>query len=271
MDTIDTLRKTLEHKIELDWNSKWHSFGIYDIDKLNRRAKFYEALAADISHISHISVSRDTVQRFNKGEGGDSKASLHAFSKYLGYTSFEDYSSKNTENPSSKSNQNLILISILTLLSGVMIHSLYVKPQNEKKEIVKVIIHANEVQFNIFKSMKLSDSTKLEDLYTKNSTARKSIMTLLKESQKNKRRINFPEDNPSFSKVHDVRVINVASNVAVVETTEHWFLKWYDTELGKYTVSYNQKNKQIYELEKENNNWKIKNNYYEGKASKIDY
>ena len=271
MNPIARLRKSLESKIEHDWNNNWADFGSYNVDKLNRRAKFYEALAADISKVSHISVSRDTVQRFNKGEGGDSKASLNAYAKYLGFLSFDDYSKKTQIKSTSTSAKNIFLIFATVILSSTVGYFVYLKPQQEKKEIIRIVNLANQTQFEIFKSMHLHDSTKLDDLYLRNSNARKSIVTLLKESQKNKRRINQPEDNPSFSKVHDVKIINVTSDLAIVETIEHWFLKWYDTDLEKYTVSYNQKNKQIYELEKDNKKWKIKNNYYEGKATKIEY
>jgi hypothetical protein len=271
MKSIVALRYALETKIYNEWDTKWSAICVYDSDKINRKAKFYEALAVDISHKSKITVSRDTVQRFNKNMGGDSNVSLQAFSKYLGFDSFEQFESslKKSINKRLKPKTILFPAAILTIIA--LSYQFLYEPYQIKKQIISTIISANQCQFNAFKNLNLNDTIKIDKFYHKLGSARKSIVTLLRESSKNARRIDFPTDNPSFYTIHDARVIELTQINAIIKTTEHWFLKWYDVELKKYTVSYDLKNEQIYELEKIKNEWKIKNNFYEGKATKIDY
>jgi hypothetical protein len=271
MTKINQLRLEFEEKLKRDWDSKWNVVCKYDEGKINRKAKFYEALAADISAATNISVSRDTVQRFNKGDGGDSKASLEAYARYIGYKSREDFEVLNEKDNQNKVKLKWFLgIVIMTLIAASFYVFLF-QPYRQKKEILKVIENANRTQFQVFKRLDLKDSVKIDSFYTRTGSARKSIITLMKESQNGNRRIDVPTDNPSYYTIHEKRVVEININHAIVKTKEHWFLKWYDTGIKKYKVSYDHLNEQIYQLINIDGVWKIENNFYEGKATNIDF
>lgn len=271
MTKVNQLRLELEEKLKRDWDSKWNVVCKYDEEKINRKAKFYEALAADISAVANISVSRDTVQRFNKGDGGDSKASLEAYVRYVGYNSWEDFEGLNNKNNIKKAKLKWLVGSMILVVLAVSYYSFLFYPNCQKEEILKVLENANRTQFLAFKRLDLKDSVKIDSFYTRYGSARKSIMTLIRESQEGNRRIDVPIDNPSYYTIHEKRVLEINSNHAIVKTKEHWFLKWYDTDIRKYKVSYDHLNEQIYELINVNGVWKIEHNFFEGKASNIDF
>lgn len=271
MEHINTLRELFEEKLRVEWDGKWASICLYDTEKLNRKAKFYEALAAEITLQTNVSVSRDTVLRFNKGEGGDSKSSLNAFSKYLGYSSYEAFALSFDSKTKRQDYLKYTVIAFLSLGLIAYFFKFWYVPNKEKKDIITVISEANLRQFTAFRDLNLKDTIRIDSFYTKTGSARKSIVTLLKQSAKCNRRIDIPIDNPSFYKIHSLRVVELSEKEAIVKTKEHWFLKWYDMKEEKYTVSYDHENEQLYELEKENETWKIKNDFFEGKATKIDY
>jgi hypothetical protein len=271
MDKINQMRLEFEEKLKKDWDSKWNVVCKYDEGKINRKAKFYEALAADINAATNISVSRDTVQRFNKGEGGDSKASLEAYARYIGYKSWEDFEGLNEKDNENKVKLKWFVGIVIMAIIAASFYVFLLQPYRQKKEILKVIENANRIQFLAFKRLNLKDSVKIDSFYTRSGSARKGIITLIKESQHGNRRINVPIENPSYYIIHEKRVVELKNNQAIVKTKEHWFLKWYDTGVRKYTVSYDQLNEQIYQLKNIDGHWKIENNFFEGKASKIDF
>ncbi len=271
MSKINQLRLELEEKLKGDWDSKWKVVCLYDEEKINRKAKFYETLAADITALTNISVSRDTVQRFNKGEGGDSKASLEAYCRYLGYESLEDFEGRNELDNLERKNSKWVIVMVLCLSIVASFYRFAYLPYLQKKHILHIIENANRIQFLAFKRLDLNDSVKIDSFYTRTGSARKSIITLIKESQNGNRRIDLPVDNPSYYTIHEKRVVEINKNHAIVKTKEHWFLKWYDTGLRKYTVSYDHLNEQIYQLINIDGVWKIENNFFEGKATNIDF
>lgn len=271
MNHIEKLNSLLDKKLENEWNNKWKNFGSIGKGKYNRRSKFYETLAADISAKSGIKVSRDTVQRFNKAEGGNSKYTLDAISKYLG---FEDFDSFQQEGQSKgrevwlKSFGYWWLIIPFFLVAFFVFNKFYLEPKEEKITIENVIFKANEIQFKAFEKL---DTLGLYKLYTKDGSAKKGIITVIDLARQNNRWISHPNNNPSCFKILDSKVLEHTDSTALVKTEEQWFLKWYDLDDERYTVSYDKRNTQYYELRKENEQWKIHNNFYEGKASPIDF
>jgi hypothetical protein len=268
---IGLLRAELEKKAKNEWEEKWSDFGIYDSSKQNRRSKFYTSFAEDISQKSSYHISRDTINRFDKNLGGDSISSLDAYSRYLGFDSFEDFSNKFSIQKTPKSSnkyKKAALVMFTFLVSIIILFFTFISPTLEKKAIKNLIIKANEVQFEAYKSL---DTLNIITYYHPEGSAYKAIVTLIKINQQNSRRICFPSENPSFQKVFTCEVESLKGNKAIVKTTEHWFLKWFDTDLKKYVVSYDEKNDQLYELIKEDNTWRIMHNYFEGKASSIDF
>lgn len=273
MEISHFLRESLEIKIKTEWDEKWSNFGPHSEDKLNRRTKFYEALALDITKVSGVVISRDTAMRFCNEKGGESQNSLLAFAKYLGFTSLE---ALETELSPKKETYKIIHYAIYLSLSTFFIITIiwyiwYWIPTKERLNIIKVIEDANQVQFEMYRTLELKDSLILDNFYTKMGSAKKAIITVIKQNSTKPRRINLPLDNPSFYKIFTKQVLTIDSDVATVKTTEHWFLKWYNIETNKYEVSYDVKNEQFYELMKQDGRWKIDHNFYEGKASRIDY
>ncbi|AWV99029.1 hypothetical protein [Arcticibacterium luteifluviistationis] len=272
MEFIEKLRIKFEAKLKNEWEEKWSSFGTYDSDKNNRRSKFYTALAQSISKRSTYPISRDTISRFDKGEGGDSLPSLDAYARYLDFKSFDDFELKNS--PKSKKTDWLnkaFLIPSLLVLFSVTTYYFFIKPYLSKAEITELVQKANKTQFDAYVNLPKIDSLKLSNYYEPSKSAYKSAISVLTNNLKANRRICLPVNNPSYYKVFSIEVISLKNNKAIVQTDEHWFLKWYDLIQGKYTVSYDVRNKQIYEVEQKDAQWKITHNYFEGQARPITY
>ncbi|SOE22288.1 hypothetical protein SAMN06298216_2733 [Spirosomataceae bacterium TFI 002] len=267
---IEYLSESLENKILNDWEEKWSTFGTYDPLKNNRRSKFYETLASEISDKSGIKISRDTIHRFDNGEGGNSKYTLESISTYLELESFEDYIQA-SEKPTSLFHSKLgkgLQIGLLLIPVFFLSHRFFVRPTQIKNNIEKTIIAANEAQFKAFKNL---DTTSLGQYYVANGAALKSIVCVINENKKVNRSISLPGYNPSFYDIMSLRVVEVRDTTATAITEEHWLIKWYDQKKEKYTVGYDVTNKQYYELKLVNKQWKIDHNIYEGKATAIDF
>ncbi len=279
MNHSNILRFKLEEKIQLEWEQKWFSFGIYDAKKQNRRSKFYEILAKEISDQTGFHISRDTVFRFNQGDGGDSLASLIVFAKYLGYDDYEDFKVKNPVVNSSFDaskkvrdiKQEVIIIGVLLAFFIVFASYKFIINSRERASIIELIHKANEAQFEAYKQLPRIDSMVLSNYYLKPGNAYKSILAVLYQNQAKGRQICEPKYNPSYFKILDTQILKIKDKQAIVQTEEHWFLKWYDIHQKQFVVSYDVKNQQLYELKKVNDSWFIEHNFFEGKATKIDY
>jgi hypothetical protein len=279
MDCLDKLRNDLELKIKTDWLEKWHSFGEYNTQKTNRKSKFYQALAFDIFENTKVKISRDTVQRFDQAIGGDSPASLQAFCIYLGFDTIEAFEKANECNKitevaelekkrplNGKKALQYLSIIVFGYVAYLVANSYY-----EAHLIKNAIINGNKCQFETYKKLPKLDTLQISNYYSKGSNASKSIITVLLGSQKGNRVIGQPSYNPSFYKIMDIDVLSIKNNIAIVETDEQWFLKWYDTKANRFSLSYDVQNKQLYELEKTGDKWMIVNNYFVGKATVIPY
>lgn len=271
MNSRSPLVYAFEEKIQKEWEEKWASFGVYDSLKFNRRSKFYESLAAEISDQTGIKIGRDTIRRFDEGKGGNSKNSLEAISRYVGYDSLEEFEKSLSQPKRSKQLKSILLvISGLGLISLFIVgfYSFYWKAEQEKKELILLLEMANAQQFNAFQAL---DTTKLSLYYTHNGSAIKGIKTVINESLSARRTIKAPKDNPSFHKILNAKIVDLNDSTAKALTQEHWFLRWYDKLDKRFEVSYDEKNEQYYEFKKVNGVWKIHNNFFPGKATVIDY
>ncbi|MFT7248274.1 MAG: hypothetical protein ACI97P_001052 [Arcticibacterium sp.] len=170
-----------------------------------------------------------------------------------------------------KSNPKIAFVMLGIACIATLFYFFILEPIKEKSQIINTIELANKSQFEAFQRLPIIDSTFLLKHYQRDGNAYKVILTLLKNNKSNTIRINQPNGNPSFQKVFSCKVMKLKSGIAIAKTSEHSFLKWYNTELAKYVVSYNEKNEQLYELIKERDKWKITHNYFEGKATPINY
>jgi hypothetical protein len=283
MDCLEKIKLELEQKIYDDWEQKWASFGEYNIEKANRKAKFYQALASEITANTRLVISRDTVYRFDQANGGASSGSLYIFSKYLGYQSWEHYkAATNCQQPAFETTidapteikykipKKQLAYFGSTLLLGLILGWFY-NNNKEKSAIEAVIYKANLCQFNTFKKLPILDTTSIDSFYVQKGNSRSSIITVLLGSLKGNRVIAQPRHNPSFYKILSTEILNMKDTSAIVQTSEHWFLKWYDFKAQRYSISYDVKNNQLYELVKQGDRWLILNDFFEGKATTIDY
>ncbi len=273
---INKLTLQFEDKLKLDWPQKWGEFGNYNPEKLNRRSKFYTALAMEISKRTGINISRDTIQRFDQNKGGDSTQTLNIVAKYLDYEHFDAFSAfqikqlaDGKQPRNTKNNIKIAKIGASILLISALGYSLLIKPYTEKQKILKVITEANQAQFMSFGQLPIIDTLKIEKYYSKKGNAWPAILTSLITRNADSLTISQPKINPSYYKLFEARVISINAEKAIVETDEYWFLKWYKTDSKTFVSSYDVKNTQLYELEKINDNWIILNNFFEGKAKPI--
>jgi hypothetical protein len=98
----------------------------------------------------------------------------------------------------------------------------------------------------------------------------KEIVNILTRHQK-KGWIISNQLNPSTKRLMSVNVKNITSSEAVVNTSECWYLHWFDMSSGSYTYIYRETNRQKYIVKKEPFGWKIFRNLRPSPRSTIPH
>jgi hypothetical protein len=201
---------------------------------------------------------------------------LNVISIYLGYESFEDFCANRKEikiEPQKTTKKNVwpLILTFLAVLGMSLALAFYFfqKRNVEEDQLRKTIEAANAYQFETYKKLPAIDTSQLLKFYTKYGSAKKIIIQILTKHKQKNRVISFPADNPSYFTVQQIFKPKYEKDKIIVETKEHWYLRWYDTQLKKYILKYDVGNKQTYIFKKEGNTWKIDSNDYIGEVKPI--
>jgi hypothetical protein len=165
------------------------------------------------------------------------------------------------------------------VLVGLLLYNFVIRDstkftQEEKQYFDKFIHTANQAQFDILlKYPPLTDSIKqyveinkiLDQFYTKKGTARADILGSIAQATRYHRKLMMPASG--FSVVA-VNCLTKSDATATIATEEHWFLLLKDARTDIEAKIYDSLGKQTYIFKKENDQWKIDINQYEGKARK---
>jgi hypothetical protein len=63
--------------------------------------------------------------------------------------------------------------------------------------------------------------------------------------------------NPSTKRLIGIKVKKITDKEAVVNTMEHWYLRWFDTNSESFAYPYNETNRQTYIIRKDAEGWRI--------------
>ncbi len=110
----------------------------------------------------------------------------------------------------------------------------------------------------------------LEKYYLKNGKAIELLKKIINKHATINLTIGQPNNNPSYHNIQHINIQHLTRTEAIVETKEHWYLKWYNTKTKKYELKYDVSNTQFYKLVKTKNSWEIESNDYTGESKKID-
>jgi len=137
-----------------------------------------------------------------------------------------------------------------------------VDDSNSANEQFKHVIEAAlSAEFEVYNDLPEQNLDKLLPYFIKDAPAYKQIYQIVnKQSQlqitlKNK-------NNPSYYQVLEIEVIKIEETEVHLTTHECWYLNWYNQKLEQPQKLYNENNKQLYILKKENELWKIYLNHY---------
>lgn len=129
--------------------------------------------------------------------------------------------------------------------------------------INELINQAMQVEFNAYLSVPKPDKGGkiLTSHFIPEGPAYKKIMSVL-HNQTARGWVMTNLNNPSAYEIIDAKVKETFNDKAIVETHEHWVLKWYCQAESDYKFSYNNTNYQSYILKKVGEQWKIWSNSY---------
>jgi hypothetical protein len=132
-----------------------------------------------------------------------------------------------------------------------------------KAEIRLAVLEGMGAEFNSYKRLPEIDSNYLKKYFYRNGSAYTKILYLL-NTHRIKNRIINNINNPSSFKLFDFNVIQINEDeeTATITTTEHWYLRWVNSKTDSTSYIYNQLNRQYYFLRKDDEKWKIEDNFY---------
>ncbi|NUO01688.1 MAG: hypothetical protein HUU01_13870 [Saprospiraceae bacterium] len=289
---VTELWRQFTGKIEKEWDEKYkRRFGEFNgFDQINQPFNFAITIHTDMKRlfaekkIDHIeALSEDTLnQAFQKnGLTENTKyKSLDAYACYVGYKNWEDFRHRNEDTIARLLNEKetaldgqgkvqrpgfsikailkkTAIIPILMLSCLAYYQGCY--RATHSREIKRLILEANQAEFNAYKSIPVIDTAFLDRFYTMNSPNREEIKHVLYNNSRLNRSLKTP---PSTHQVVEVHIEKIWLNSARVKTREKWHLLWQDTsqtpKVKADTVNY-----QDYYLVWDSEQWKIKTNIYE--------
>ncbi len=126
------------------------------------------------------------------------------------------------------------------------------------KAVVKNAIYA---EFEAYKSLPNLQTQALDAFFVADSAAKTRILNVLNRLH-SRNWIITNELNPSTIELLSIEARLLSETEAEVITKEYWYLRWYEIATNETTYIYNETNEQIYRLQKEGEQWKIKVNAY---------
>ncbi|HAR97040.1 MAG TPA: hypothetical protein DCR97_13935 [Deltaproteobacteria bacterium] len=125
-----------------------------------------------------------------------------------------------------------------------------------KAYIERVVAEAVDAEYGAYMSLPDVRIDEIDKWFCSDGPARKEIINILERHKKKGWVISNPM-NPSTKRLLIIRVKKIAEKEAVVNTTEYWYLKWWDLKEGSYAYPYRETNRQVYILRKESDTWKV--------------
>lgn len=129
-------------------------------------------------------------------------------------------------------------------------------PVQTRAYIERVVAEAVDAEYGAYMSLPNIVTDEVDKWFCSDGPARKEIVTILERHKKKGWVISNPM-NPSTKRLLGIRVKKIAEKEAVVNTTEYWYLRWWDLKEGSYTYPYRETNRQTYILIKESDGWKV--------------
>lgn len=125
-----------------------------------------------------------------------------------------------------------------------------------KAYLERVITEGLDAEFRAYSLLPKISDEELRRWFCEDGPAMKTIMTIVTRHQKKGWVISNPM-NPSTKRIMDIKVKKIADGEAIVNTIEHWYLRWFDVNSDSFTYTYNENNRQTYIIKKESDGWKI--------------
>jgi hypothetical protein len=129
-------------------------------------------------------------------------------------------------------------------------------PAELKPYLERVITEGLDAEFRAYSLLPKINEEELRRWFSVDGSAMKGIMTIVTRHQKKGWVISNPL-NPSTKRLLDVKVKKITDGEAVVNTMEHWYLRWFDMNSGSFAYTYRETNRQTYIIKKESDGWKI--------------
>ena len=227
---------------------------------------------------SHIEIKTKVVNPFNhrtlinivnNGIAINAKTqTLNIIAQYMGYSDFDKFC---LSVPKQKPKKRIYFwLAAAVLVAICTIGAVFILPtETEENKILETIKQANKTQFEAYQKLPEVYTQELKKYYTSNGNGYKVIEDILKRSVVLNRSISLPDGNPSYYNIHSTKILSKKENEAIVETKEHWYLRWYNMEDSVYVKKYDVTNTQIYILHKLDGVWKIDGNDYSGDPKEI--
>ncbi len=157
----------------------------------------------------------------------------------------------------------VLLISLaLLILSSFWIYSYQnsfseSESRIEKQKIIELIERANAVEFSVYAAVpSISDTIKLNKFYTPDGQKKKEIIRIMSQNKAKGNILDIEYSTRNFNK-QDVLFEKLTQNHAKVITIEAWFLQWLNASNNMKSDTYEEVNKYIYTLQRQNNTWLI--------------
>jgi len=129
------------------------------------------------------------------------------------------------------------------------------------QEFYQIIYAGLNAEFEVYYNMPNDNLDKLLPYFIKEGPAFKQIYNVVTRLN-NLNWVLSNKNNPSYYEILDIDLLKVETGEIHLITHECWYLKWYNEALNKPEKYFNENNRQLYILKKENDVWKIYLNHY---------
>ena len=127
----------------------------------------------------------------------------------------------------------------------------------EKEKIVALIDRANALEFSLYAAVpNISDTIKLNKLYIPEGQKKKEIIRISSQNKAKGNILDTEYSTRNFNK-QDIVFEKLTQNHAKVITIEAWSLQWLNASNNTKSDKYEEVNKYIYTLQRQNNTWLI--------------
>jgi len=125
-----------------------------------------------------------------------------------------------------------------------------------RRLLERVVIEANRAEFELYQALPEVRLDLLRPWFVEDGPAWRDAATVAVRHHERGWNLRNPY-NPSSHRMIDVKVKRLGGLDAVVATTEHWYLRWWDQAEGTYAYIYRETNRQTCLLKKDGGTWKV--------------